>query len=458
MQVISRKNKINLNDYPYKRDIENRLLLAQLSAFEVRVLQEIVHSSLKIDVDDLADTLDVTVSTLTPSLEKLQTTKLFKLIHSTIVVDKDYRKYYESQLEKFDEDFQPDLEFLQGLLSKVPLHSLLAWYAIPRGADNIFASLVEKYLLTPSIYRQYLDELQFDDPVIKKIIKDVYDSPKFKVAANDLISRHQLSREKFEEYILLLEYHFVCCIKYEQVNDQWHEVVTPFYEWHEFLMFESETRLKPIVDSQSVESLDEGKAFAFIHEMGDLIKACESTSIAIEKLQKFSSINKYFDKTLLKLEQLNFISSQKTQLSATSTGISWLKKTDQEKVTFLASHSKNIPASLKSEVFCSLYTPRNIRLIEQALIKAHNDFKGQWVYLEDFVNGFMAPLGDKEPVSLKNKGKKWKYSLPQYSMEELAFIKSMITERFFELGILSVGQHNGKTCFKFTPYGRIALN
>lgn len=70
--------------------------------------------------------------------------KTFKIQGEEIIVDKEMRKYYETQISKFDDHFQPDLEYLQSLLSKVPLHSLLVWYAILETLTIFFNQLLKK--------------------------------------------------------------------------------------------------------------------------------------------------------------------------------------------------------------------------------------------------------------------------------------------------------------------------
>ena len=70
--------------------------------------------------------------------------------------------------------FQPDMEFLQGLLKKVPIHCLPAWHAVPRTSNNIFESLVEKYLLSPQIFQRYLSELHFSHPVAISLMNDLF--------------------------------------------------------------------------------------------------------------------------------------------------------------------------------------------------------------------------------------------------------------------------------------------
>ena len=54
-----RKNKISLEDYDYKQDIENRLLMGQFTSKDLSVLEEILYSSIKIPVRKLAKSVDL---------------------------------------------------------------------------------------------------------------------------------------------------------------------------------------------------------------------------------------------------------------------------------------------------------------------------------------------------------------------------------------------------------------
>ena len=53
-----KKNKINLEDYDFKRDIENRLIMSKLNDVDIRVLEEILYNTLKIPVDRLISDLE----------------------------------------------------------------------------------------------------------------------------------------------------------------------------------------------------------------------------------------------------------------------------------------------------------------------------------------------------------------------------------------------------------------
>lgn len=445
--IPQRKAKITLADYSYQRDIENRLLMAQLSVFEVNVLREIIHHSLQISIEQLADELEIGADRLIPILDKLGAMRLFKRQGLKLIVDKDMRKYFEFQLEKFDDNFQPDLEFLQSVLSKVPIHVLPAWYAIPRSSDNIFASIVEKYFLTPKIYRQYLNELEFDNPVLKAIIQDVYQAPHFKVAATDLIAKYHLTRECFEEYLLLLEYHFVCCLSYNQIEDYWQEVVTPFAEWFEFLEFEHQTR--PIPVRGSIENFCQVE-FPFIQDLTTLLKGCQRKKIMPTEIKNlYASTDLQLQHLVNKLVQVEFVKQYANgQLIATEKGKTWLSKPLPEQIALLVADPLNTLSNV--EEFPKLWNIRNLHLIEKSLRRLSPN---EWVELSHFMKGFIAPIGDKEPVSLKSKGKKWKYVLPTYTAQEKKFIECVIMERLLELGVVATGFNRGKPCFCLTTFG-----
>ena len=343
-----RKAKIALTDYSYRQDIDNRILMAQLSVFEVHVLQEIIHHSLKISVDQFAKELNVTVDVLIPILDKLSSTKLFKRSQLTLVVDKELRKYFEFQLEKFSDDFEPDLDFLQNVLNQVPIHVLPLWYAIPRSSDNIFGSIIEKYFSTPKIYLQYLSELQFDNPILNSMIQDVYEPPHFKIRASDLMAKYQLSRECFEEYLLLLEYHFACCLSYNQVDQDWQEVVTPFAELQEYLKFESQAK------SHSIKGAIDKKhdaEFNFIEDLTALIKACQTKKIKPEECKGLKAkTNAQIQKVVDKLIQVQFVKqSANGQILATEKGKTWLSKALHERVSLL---DRSTQYSFQKRGFC----------------------------------------------------------------------------------------------------------
>ena len=466
-----RKNKISLEDYDFKQDIENRLLMSQFSSTDLEVLEEILYSSIKIPIRKLAKSVDLDEDEIFPILEKLSKTGLFAFEGDSVVVDKEMRKYFEAQILKFDPDFKPGMEFLQSILRKVPIHVLPIWYSIPRTSNNIFESLVEKYLLTPQIFLRYLMELTFSDPILTAIINDVYKAPDFKIHAKDIIEKYGISREQFEEFLLQLEFHFVCALGYEKVDDEWKEIVTPLNEWREYSIFLRNTETNPITTVNKVTRL-RPLDFAYIQDLSHILSMTKKHPLTLAadkdkrllpnktamstlaaKMEGFDeshpSFIEHIDKLITKMRQLKLADIVDDRLYALESANDFLDMRPDNRAIFLYRHplnrliSKGVPAEM--------ITDRNLREAEKSITRV---LDSSWVYFDDFLRGVIVPLSEESIVMLKRQGKTWKYSLPTYTEEELALIKATVLEWLFEIGVTAVGQHNGKECFCVTAFGQ----
>lgn len=466
-----RKNKICLTDYDFRRDIENRLIMAQFSTLDLDVLEEIIYSSLTISIKKLADNLDIEESKLRPILEKLSKTGLLTFEKDLITVDKEMRKYYEAQILKFDEDFTPGMEFLQGLLKKVPIQFLPAWYSIPRTSNNIFDSLIEKYLNSPLTFQRYLNELNFGDPHLTGILQDVNNAPDFKLYSQELIEKYGLTREQFEEYLLHLEFNFVCCLGYEKVNDHWKEVVTPFHEWREYLQFLRDTDATTIEKVSSIVRT-RPQDFAFIQDLAAILLLAKKQPIAISYLKddkivlEKSSLDlvtskieglkagdpftqKYLQQLIDKLRMLHLAEVVGTHLYALEGANDWLDMRMDNRALYIYRHPEN--RILSPDVSLEIATERAIREAEKSIKRV---LYSGWVYFDDFFKGVIVPLTDESMVTLKKVGKSWKYVLPQYSEDEKSLIRAIIFEWLFETGVVATGTHEGKPCFCATTFGQ----
>lgn len=465
---LLRKNKINLSDYDYESDIKHRLLMANFSNLDFEVLQEIVFSPIKISLKKFLKSIGAEESLVQSSLEKFQETKLLQIEGDTITVDKDMRKYYESQMVKFEEDFQPGMEFLQGLLKKVPIHVLPVWYSIPRTSNNIFDSLIEKYLITPQMFHRYLQEVTFPEPILHDILKDVYSSPKLKVSSADLIEKYSLTRNQFEEYMLYLEFHFVCCIQYEKEGAFWKEIVTPFAEWAEYLKFIRDTASKSIPSTEKVQRA-RSSDFAFIEDIVAILQLAKKKPIAV-RLDKDQNIvfskedialieskltdlskgsDEYIYSLIGKIRRLKFGDCIEGFFCALSGSNDWLDMRMENRAMYLYRYqignfiAEHFPSYLGSE--------RQIREAEKSVIRVLNS---GWVSYDDFLQGVMVGLTEKSSIVLKKQGKNWKYTLPQYTDEEKQLIRMTVSTWLYEIGAIANGVCNQKECFMVTPFGQ----
>ncbi len=464
---VQRKNKVCLDDYDYKQDIENRLLMAQFTSTDLNVLEEILYSSINIPIRKLSKSLSLEEKEILPVLQVLSKTGLFTFEGDSIVVDKDVRKYFESQILKFDPDFKPGMDFLQNLLKKAPIHILPIWYSIPRTSNNIFDSIVEKYLLTPQIFNRYLMELNAGDALFTGILKEVYQAPDFKVYGKDLIEKFSLTREQFEKALLTLEFNLVCCLGYTKIDDEWKEVVTPFYEWKEYLTFLRNTEATSIVNTSTIERfrpLD----FSFIEDLHAILSMAKKQPLALNpdktpqesllptiaaQLTGFKenapAILPYLNKLISKLRLLKLAEVVDGRLYVLDSANDWLSMKPEARGMFLYRHPLNQIDS--NTVPIELCTERAIREAEKSVIRVLNS---GWVYFDDFMQGVIAPLSAESSILLKHLGKTWKYVLPKYTEDELSLIKIIVLDWLFQIGITSVGIHEGKDCFCVTPFGQ----
>ncbi len=466
-----RKNKISLTDYNYQKDIENRILMAEFTDLDLAVLEEILYSSLTIPVTRLIKNLDISKEELLPILEKLSTTGLLSIQADTVTVDKETRKYFEFQLEKFDEEFNPGMDFLQSLLKKPPIHVLPIWYAIPRTSNNIFESLVEKHLKTPQIFQRYILELNFGEPILKEIIDTVYNSENFEVPSKQLMNKYKISRELFEEYMLHLEFSFVCCIGYRKTGDLWEEKVTPFHEWREFLCFLKNTETPSLEDVENIE-LRRPSEFGFVQDLAILLEEAKKKPIPLEQTKEgfvlpqtkflekllplFPSLKSdpafykpYIHHLIEKLALVRLASTENHQLSATDNANDWLAMRLDNRALHLYRHPRNKPLSDK---FCfESYPEKALREAEKSICRVLH--KG-WVDFNTFFEGIHVALRDDLAITLKKTGKQWEYALPKYSEEDKYFLRSTILEWLFEAGIVQTGSYKGKDCFRVTTLGQ----
>ncbi|NGX26458.1 MAG: hypothetical protein K940chlam6_00379 [Chlamydiae bacterium] len=448
-----RKNKIELKEYDYSKDIRNRVLMAQFTILDVETLEEILYSSLRIPVSVLQKNLDLGGQDLSPILERLSKTGLFKVVADHVLVDKEMRKYYEFQILKFEDDFKPGMEYLQGLLRKVPIHILPIWYSISRTSNNIFESIVEKYLETPQIFQRYLMDLNFSDPVQKGIMTAVYQSPNYEVDARDIIKKFDLTQEEFEEHMLHLEFSFVGCIKYIKEKKAFKQIITPFHEWKDYLCHVRDTEPSSIIDVEKVKRFKTSN-FAVIEEMSAILEFAKKGPITEAIIPSLKKKCPEFDENdfsyyIKKFCTLNLADQNEKEIVCTSDSVEWLKTDLIDRALYLYRHPLNYLEDPKlPDELCS---HRHLREAEKSICRVVNT---GWVFLDNFIKAIFIPLKEDHMIKLVRLGRTWKYRLPEYSEKEIAFFKAVIQNWLFEQGITALGSLEGRECFTLTPLGQ----
>jgi len=471
-----RKNKVNLADYNFQQDAESRFLLSDFTQFDLEVIEEILFNPLKISIKKLCRTLDCPEKKLESILQKLSKVGLVQFQEDTLLVDKERRKYFEFQISRFEEKFTPNMEFIQGLLKLVPIHILPTWYAIPRSSNNIFESIIEKYLLTPQIYQRYIMELNFPEPAMSGIMRDVFSSPDFRLSSSDLIAKYNLARTDFEQIMLQLEFHFVCYVTYSREDDHWNEWVTPIHEWREYLLFLQKTEAPVISAAESICRRKESD-FAFLEDMSTLLSLAKKKPFSIDRRQNNGSLSvantrltaphcdleintpekldfaaHYLGRVVDKLILIKLAESSNGRLSPLDSADEWLEMDLENRALHLYRHSLN--RLTNSALDPALCTERNLREAEKSIKRI---LHGGWVLFDDFIRGTVVSFNEESTVILKKNGKLWKYALPQYSDEEKKLIKAAVFDFLFECGIVAIGTINDQDCLAVTPFGQYFL-
>lgn len=472
---VYRKNKINLEDYDYRQDIQNRLLLSHLTSEDLEVLEEIIYSPTIFPISNLTKQLGKSTEKILEILMNLSKTNLFKIDGAQVIVDKEMRKYFEIQIVKFEENFIPGMEFLQTLLKKVPIHILPNWYPIPRTSNNIFDSLIEKYLSTPQTFQRYLSELNFGDEKLKGIVNDLFRSPTYKVYSEDLRKKYQLSNEQFEEHMLYLEFNFVCCLVFEKKGSEWVEVVTLFQEWKDYLNFLKESKPQEIQKKSDIQRTRPDD-FSFVQDMSALlslanthsffvkldhkerwvpekkianliIETCEGFDLTTEEGECF--FIDYMNRVIQKILFLKLAKIEKGKLIPNQGSSEWLMLPIEKRA--LNVYKMTINRYPFSEFSSEICTERNIHEIEKSISRI---IDSGWVFLDDFLRGIIAPISENSKMVLKKTGRYWKYTLPDYSEEETLLIKKVIFDWLFEGGMIATGLFDLKSCLQITPLGQ----
>lgn len=464
-----RKTKIALSDYDYRRDVENRLLMSRFSHDDVLVLEELIYSPVHFSITKMARSLELEEPALLEILEKLSKTGLLTINGDNVEVDKDLRKYFETQILKFEDDFKPGVEYLLSLLRKVPIHVLPIWYSVPRTSNNIFESIIERYLSTPHAYYRYLQDFYLHHAHLAPLVKELFSSPKLKLTGQEIIDRYHMHREQFEETMLILEFSFVACLRYEKVENQWKEIVTPFDEWHEYLTFLRTTQPNPILEEEEIVPF-RSHDFSFVRDMAHVLKlaklkpislkeqaalflpASKTTSTAVAKqldLDLEQAVNQgYFSRLVQKLRLLKLADICDGELTITSHAQAWLELEDAEKALFLYRHPLNrlISPDLPEPAIID----KSVRESEKCIQRVLN---AGWIKLEEVVKGALVSFNDDPAISLKKQGRQWKYARPEYTESQLTLIRAVVNDWLFETGVVSIGKWNGERCFKITSFG-----
>lgn len=450
----TKKIKIILDDYPYANDIALRIKMSEVSNNDICVLEQILYSSIKTSLERLVEDTELDLEIVENSLKIWFETGLVKQEGSAIVVDKELRKYFELEIQRFEEDFTPDIDFFAQLLKKPPIHALPSWYALPRTSTNIFESIIEKYLHSPQIYQRFLLELQGQDPSLKQAIDLLFTSDDLKVSLELLQSKLALSQESLYEMLLVLEYNMIACVSFERNDSTYTPYVTLYSEYKSYLEHLRKTEC-PTLDEKQVQRLTLSP-FAYVEGLVTLLKVFKNKSFNFpldhegELLLKDALVEAelaYLDleELVQKLIAVQLIEVKTKQVLLNETSYSFMNMKQESSALVLYRHPYNKPqADLEIPV------DKAIRECEKAATRLIG--RG-WVLLEDFEKGLLVPFSEEQQISLKKVGRRFSYQLPNYQEKDLEFIRFVFTDWFEKVGVIETGFFASKPCIRLSPLG-----
>lgn len=459
-----KKSRVVLTDYDVEKDIEGRIALSKLNQDEYAILEEILYSSLTISLTRLAENVDLDIDVVKDFVESFSKTALFTFDGEKLFVDKEKRKYFEAQIERFEEDFEPGMEYLQSLLKNVPIHLLPIWYQIPRSSNNIFDSLVEKYLETPKMYARYVTEFMEEESIVKDVLNELDAKNDYRLYVNQFCKDHGYTKEQVTEAIITGEFNFLFSSVLEPHLEGWVEIITPFAEWRDYMLKKEKASTKSI-DAHFEIALRRHHEYAFIEDMTSVLKACEkldfetmfdSDSDAFvledeslaEHLDGSHLDKSYLDRLVNKLMVIGLAVIDESYLRPTPHANEWIQMQIEKRAHVTFKHPHNY---LDIQKISPLSTERSILEIQKSM--AHVAKLG-WVHFNDFLRTTPIELSDEHKIVLKKQGRNWAYALPNYSEDEKELIRYTVMEWFFESGIVQCGVCDGKPCFKLTHLGR----
>jgi hypothetical protein len=321
-------------------------------------------------------------------------------------------------------------------------------------------------LITPQVFQRYLVDLNVAGDLLGQIATDVFSSKELELSGETIKKKYALSAEEFEEIVLLLEFHFICCLAYRKQGEGWKEVVVPFAEWKQYLTFLQDS-LPSEQASREIRSLRPDD-YGFSKDLAELLmhidrepthftfKANKWTvdpkvaqflvpefpnTASSPKLPSFAS---YMDSLLEKGILLGFTVKQSSQLALTEAAFEWLEMGKEERAIAIFKHPFHQIRSFQ------IHSERNIHELENSLGRI---VKVGWVLFDDFIKGSSVALKEEKKVRLKKEGRKWRYSLPTYSEEEQHYLDAAVLGYLFESGIVRLGLLGSDIVFRVTELG-----
>jgi hypothetical protein len=470
---IFQKHRIKLSDYDHESDVKNRLFFPTLNELELEILEEFSYLAMNFSIQTLIEGIECTIETLREILRKFSNANLINFKDDLVIISKSQKRLIEERVATYEPDFKYNLEYLQTLLRKVPIDIQPLWYQLPRTSDNIFNSIIEKYLVTPTLYQRHLGEIKSLNPIYRNIIDLVFANEMLRVPLCELQSVLSIEDEEFEKHIIFLEFCFILFKTSRITEGKCSQYLEPLHEYKEFLLTQKNYAVKSSIEKKITPYRP--SEFSFIEDMTDLAHLAKHHELVFElheqgntynlsegsyklcfenlkQMQDCENSREYLKQVLTKLESLDLIKIENKQIVVGQVANEWmeLELMNRSHVTFKHPYNQVICQGL----YPKLYSERLIHDIENAVAKTE---PMTWVNLDEFISQSMISIDKNARLQLKKVGSQYKYLFPEYTQEQKEFIRAIIENFLFESSIVELAYCEEATYFKVTSFGRFVL-
>lgn len=454
MKVLKKKHQVNIMDYDYLRDVNNRIFLSSLSTFDVFVLDAILYSPLHTSLEALKEYLlnqdkSVNEKQLQATLAKLQKIHLLTITSDNMIqVNKELRKYFEINIQRFEQKDVPGISLVKELFRLLPTHLLMQWYDVSNFSNNIFSSIIERYLSQAHFYMTHLTNVQGDNFLYKKILDIVFSAPDFCVNLSFLQEELGLSEQDLQASLLHLEYNLACVLSYRQSSqNSYIAIVTPFAEWRKYLFATSCQPMKELQEPPQENSS------TYLKDFSDFVSEA-SRGQCLDKVQQLSHSG---DLALLPshvkvAQRLGLIKIEENTIQLTRSGALWSEKELAEKQTLLFQHMHF--CCLNNSEWHSIYINSTFEITKKVLLTLPASI---WFSLSELINSIVPLCKRGSSATLVREHQQWQYTLPNYPESFYKFLTLMIKLHFFHSGMIKTAVMNHQEIFCVTPLGKKIL-
>src|SRR3990167_3072103 len=420
---IKKVKKVELDDYDVAGDIRSRLVLSDLTKDEVTFIEELLYLPLKVSFDTLRSLCHAPC--FDETMKKLQAEWLLYLHDGVVYIDKERRKYFEIQIERFVEDFTPSLSYLQDLLRLQELDTLLSWHHIPRTASNIFEALLAKHFSTPTHYERHLKEYFYQEGMgsLYELLEDGgWDLP-----ARNIAEMMGLGEVDLQKLLIQLEWNLIGISYFALEEDRYEQRFSFFEEYKKFTSTFQRHECRP-----KKEAMEED--YAYVHELTKALESLSTENIGQEHLDR--------------LALFGFIKEAPGGYRCTTIGKEWLGLDIEQRSHILFKHPKST-AHLESK-WPDYSKETNLIAIQKCLAMLSNT---SWYDLSSFMNASYIPLLDENAVTLKKVRGEYTYPIANYDDREKVFVREVVCEWLYQSGITDVQLSDSEHYIRLTKLG-----